>query len=138
MSEVVIVDKFQDKRQFAAQKVKKITKKLSGKALNPKQLSTLSNDPKPKTINFSAKSSLINAVIFHAKSKTIENTKTSSNIELDCSYKKRSNFIYAKNTKYNGTVESRIMDLSQITQEKKDKISKVNYQACTSCTCTIY
>ncbi|OMJ89083.1 hypothetical protein SteCoe_8803 [Stentor coeruleus] len=134
----------QNKDKLSASK----SKKLRENTLNAKEARIVSNNSKFKAKNISAKSSLINALIIHASSIAIENSESFSGIDLDCSFKKKSSVnvsnnskthkLYSSKTNSNITIESKIMDLSQKTEEKKDKISKVKYQMCSSCACVIY
>ncbi|OMJ87766.1 hypothetical protein SteCoe_10513 [Stentor coeruleus] len=97
----------------------------------------------------SAKSNLVNALLFHASSITIENSQGSVNIDLDCSYNKKSSPNNSKNPtkaqKYYATrprssvvEESKILNISVADDDENDKVRRLKHQHCGSCACNIF
>ncbi|OMJ89081.1 hypothetical protein SteCoe_8801 [Stentor coeruleus] len=145
MSEIGKSKNIPNKLQLPAIQMKKAASKKAKKPLAKKT--------KEADLNNScvcAKSSLINVLIFHASSMTIENSQGSVNVDLDSSYNKRLSISNSKNLtksqKYYATrprfssalEESKILDISVADDDKNDQVKRHKHQKCGSCACYIF
>lgn len=147
MSEIGKAKNVPSKLKLPAIQMKKPTSKSAKKPSN-----TLIKNTKEVDLNssyVSAKSSLVNALLFHASSMTIENSQGSVNVDLDSSYHRKPSFGNSKNltkgqkyyaTRHKSSVieESKILDISVAEDDKNEIVKRPKHQKCGSCACYIF